>query len=207
MKIPAAILFALALACVGCGSLRHHAAPVAADAQPRRTAEAVVHHQKALEDLKAGRLEEAQQELKAALDDDLFYGPAHNNLGIVYYQQKKYYEAAWEFQAAAKLMPRKAEPLNNLGLVFEAAGKLQEASDWYEKALSAEPDTAETVGNLARVRTRANRQDERTRQLLDDVARNDPRPEWVAWARERLMSMHDTEPAPATPAGREPDAR
>jgi hypothetical protein len=31
-------------------------------------------------------------------------GPAHNNLGIVYYRQKKYYLAAWEFQYAAKLM-------------------------------------------------------------------------------------------------------
>jgi hypothetical protein len=32
-------------------------------------------------------------------------GPAHNNLGIVYYRQKKYYLAAWEFQHAARLYP------------------------------------------------------------------------------------------------------
>jgi hypothetical protein len=31
-------------------------------------------------------------------------GPAHNNLGIVYYRRKKYYLAAWEFQYAARLM-------------------------------------------------------------------------------------------------------
>ena len=65
----------------------------------------------------------AESALKAALEADIMCGPAHNNLGKVYYRQGKLYLAAWEFQYAMKLMPNQSEPPNNLGLVFEAAGK------------------------------------------------------------------------------------
>jgi len=73
---------------------------------------------KAVAMLKDGQLEPAEAELKAALAADLFHGPAHNNLGTLYYEQQKYYQAAWEFQYAAKLMPDRPEPKNNLGMVM-----------------------------------------------------------------------------------------
>ena len=62
--------------------------------------------------------EGAERALRAALAADVMHGPAHNNLGKVYYHQGKLYLAAWEFQYAAKLMPNQPEPKNNLGLVF-----------------------------------------------------------------------------------------
>jgi Tfp pilus assembly protein PilF len=157
---------------------------------PRRNTEAARKHQEeGMVLLGAGKLEEAEKEFKAAIEDDLFSGPAHNSLGTVYYRLHRFYEAAWEFQYAAKLMPQKAEPRNNLGLVFESAGKLDEAATWYEKALALEPDTMEPTANLARALVRANHKDERTRQLLGDVVMKDTRPEWVEWARQRLASM------------------
>jgi len=162
------------------------------------------------------KLDDARDRLKSALAADLFFGPAHNNLGTVYLKQKKYYLAAWEFQYAAKLMPDQAEPRNNLGMVFETVGHLDQAAQWYDKALALSPDAVEIAGNLARINVRRNRRDERTKELLAMVVMKDKRPEWVDWAREHLAligrpkarsgprpleSLHDS-PGPDTrPAG------
>ena len=144
---------------------------------------------KAVQLMQNDQLDEAEKEFKTALAADLFNGQAHNNLGVIYYQEKRYYQAAWEFQYATKLMPNKAEPLNNLGMVFEAVGKLDDAAEWYEKAISLEPNNAQVTGNLARAYVRTGRKDERARQCLTDVLMKDQRPEWIAWAKERLSSM------------------
>ncbi len=131
----------------------------------------------------------AEKTFKDALTQDVFFGPAHNNLGITYSRQKKYYPAAWEFQYAAKLMPNKSEPRNNLGMIFENVGKADEAAKCYEEALKLEPEDVQVMANLARLRVRHNQCDERTRQLLSEVILRDQRPDWVSWAREKLAIM------------------
>ena len=158
---------------------------------------------KAADLIKSNDLAAAEKELKAALTMDLFYGPAHNDLGIVYYRQEKYYEAAWEFQYAAKLMPGKAEPKNNLGMVYESVGRLDESAKWYDEALALGPDDTEVTGNLARVLVRSGHRDEKTKLLLSDIVMKDRRPEWVAWAREQLVFIgQPTSSAAHTNAGR-----
>ena len=168
---------------------------------PSRDPEAAAaHNTRAVELMQEGKLDLAEKELQAAMQADLMSGPAHNNLGAVYFRQKKLYLAAWEFQYAAKLMPGKAEPRNNLGMVCEAVGKLDEAAKWYEEAYQLEPETVEIIGNLARVFVRTNRKDPRTRDLLREVVLRDQRPQWVAWARERLAMMDDRRPTTTYPA-------
>ena len=158
--------------------------------QPHRDTEAARKlSAEALDLIAAGELEPAEQKLKAALDADLFFGPAHNNLGTVYYRQEQYYRAAWEYQYAAKLMPHQAEPKNNLGMVYEAVGRLDEAAGSYAEALELEPEAAEITANLARVYVRQSRRDAETRKLLEDIVLKDTRPQWVSWARERLATM------------------
>lgn len=132
---------------------------------------------------------EAERTFKTALDADILFGPAHNNLGKAYFKQGKFYLAAWEFQYAAKLMPNQPEPLNNLGLVFESAGKLDDAVSAYDKAIGLEPDHVEILGNLARARIRRGDRDESVRQLLDKLILRETRPDWADWARERLARM------------------
>ena len=145
--------------------------------------------------------EEAEKTLKAALSADLFFGPAHNNLGTLYHRQEQYYQAAWEFQYAVRLMPGKAEPKNNLGMVFEAVGRLDESAKWYEEALAIEPDNVEITGNLARVMIQTDRRSNKIRKLLSDIVMKDHRSEWVAWAREQLtlIGQPETTPAPGDP--------
>jgi Flp pilus assembly protein TadD len=155
----------------------------------RDTDRARQYNAEAVQLIEDGRFERAERALKRALAADITYGPAHNNLGKIYYHQNKLYLAAWEFQYAIQLMPNHPEPRNNLGLVFESVGRLNDAVEWYDKALSLEPDNTQVMGNLARARVRRGEADEQLRLLLSDLVIRDTRPEWVEWARQRLSAM------------------
>jgi len=132
---------------------------------------------------------DAEAILQNALDADITYGPAHNNLGTVYMNEGNLYQAAWEFQYAAKLMPYQPQPKNNLGLALEAAGKLDDAVTCYDQALQIEPDNPDVLGNEARARIRRGDKDDKVRQLLEKLQTIDTRPQWVEWARERLAML------------------
>lgn len=192
------LLLAAAVMLTGCGWEMPSQKPPAyrtTAGDPRRDTElAGMLNARAVQLISQGCLAEAEVVLKDALAADLFHGPAHNNLGVVHFQQQKFYLAAWQFQYAARIMPAKAEPKNNLGLVFEAVGRLREAGEQFEQALALDPDNPEIIGNLAKTRIATNRKDEFTRQLLTDLVMKDSRPEWNAWARERLVLMDKPHP-------------
>lgn len=153
--------------------------------------------------------EKAEAKLKQALTADITYGPAHNNLGKVYFLQHKQkmlangkqtateshrqsllHLAAWEFEYATKLMPYRPEPRNNLGMVFEEVGRFDDAVEAYTQALGLQPDHPQVLGNLCRARIRRGDKDRETRKLLSDMILRDPRPEWVDWAKKRLTSLN-----------------
>jgi Tfp pilus assembly protein PilF len=136
--------------------------------------------------LQAGKYDLAEAELKAALAADLFHGPAHNNLGLVYLHQEKYYLAAWELQHAINLMPNQAEPRNNIGLVYEAVGQLDTAADWYAKALAIEPEAIQPLRHLVRTHIRQDRRDDETHELLKKLVLRETHPRWKTWARDQL---------------------
>ena len=54
--------------------------------------------------------EGAEKLLREALTSDLFFGPAHNNLGVLHLKRGELYEAASEFEWARKLMPGHPDP-------------------------------------------------------------------------------------------------
>jgi Tfp pilus assembly protein PilF len=155
---------------------------------PRRDAEfARQENARAVALMDAGEYDKAEVALKSALGADVMCGPAHNNLGKIYFRQKKLYVAAWEFQYA--MMPNQAEPPNNLGLVFEAAGKLDDATESYGKAISLEPENVAAMGNLARARVRRGDRDESVRGLLQKLIERDDRDDWLAWERLTLARL------------------
>lgn len=157
----------------------------------RNTEKAKALTAKAATVVKEGRLEEAEQLLRDALTHDVMHGPAHNNLGQVYYQQKRYYEAAWEFQYAIRLMPHQPIPRNNLGLVYEATGQLDEATQQYGLAVAEAPDNPELLGNLARVRIRRGDTGAEVRDLLQQIVMKDTRPEWRKWAELQMNLLQE----------------
>ena len=136
-----------------------------------------------------GKYGQAEPVLKEAIVYDPMYGPAHNDLGLVYFRLNRLYEAAWEFEDAAKLMPRQPEPQNNLGLVLEQADQLKEALAAYDKAYQLEPGNPEYIGNLARAHVRMGDKDEETQKLLQELVLRDNRPDWSDWARTNLLRI------------------
>jgi len=79
----------------------------------------------------------AEDLLRQALVADLVYGPAHNNLGVVYLERGDLYAAANEFEWARKLMPGHPDPRTNLALTLERAGQEYRALARYDPALLA----------------------------------------------------------------------
>lgn len=196
------LLVWLAMAAPGC-SLWNIDNPVqyeTVQADPHRDTDlAVEKHQRAIRLIERDQLERAEKLLHEALVADVTFGPAHNNLGKLYYQQHKLYLAAWEFEYATRLMPNRAEPLNNLGLVYETVGKINEAVEVFEIAHGIEPQNPEYLGNLCRARLQRGDQDDQTNDLLAELLMVDSRPQWLAWARERL-ALHGDRYAESTPS-------
>jgi Flp pilus assembly protein TadD len=143
--------------------------------------------------IQQGKYADAEPMLNRAIAADVTFGPAHNNLGLVYFHTKHspmyLYDAAREFDYAARLMPYQPDPRNNLGLVFEETGKFREAVESYERARKLAPDNPEYIGNLARVRVRRGDRDDETRKLLEELTFKDPRPDWRDWARMKLFEL------------------
>jgi Tfp pilus assembly protein PilF len=125
----------------------------------------------------------AEELLRAALTADLYHGPAHNNLGVLYLNQGKLYEAAGEFEWARKLMPGHPDPRMNLALTLERAGRTGEALAAYGNALEVHPDHLPTMQALTRLQLRSGRTDSRTPWMLEEIALRSDSPQWRDWAR------------------------
>jgi tetratricopeptide (TPR) repeat protein len=128
----------------------------------------------------------AEALLREALTKDLFYGPAHNNLGVIFLHQQKLYEAAHEFEWARKLLPGNPDPRVNLALTLERAGRLGEAFKTYETALEVAPEDLAAIEGLASLAVRTGRDDPRLQAWLEQIALGATDARWAAWARGRL---------------------
>ena len=139
-----------------------------------------------------GELEEAAMAFRRALTADVEFGPAHNHLGKVYYEQNDLYKAAHEFDEAASLMPKHPAPRNNLGLVHEAAGELSLAVKEYEAAVGLDQDNPEYIGNLVRALIRRGDRTDKVRALLAKLIELDHRREWIQWARAQRSKLGES---------------
>jgi Tfp pilus assembly protein PilF len=129
----------------------------------------------------------AETTLCDALSKDLFFGPAHNNLGVVYLKQRKLYEAANEFEWARKLMPGHPDPRVNLAITLELAGRVDEALASYGAALEVYTDYLPAIEGLASLTVRAVKKDERLVGWLDTIALHGESNSWRDWARVQLI--------------------
>ncbi|MEA1923628.1 MAG: tetratricopeptide repeat protein [Pseudomonadota bacterium] len=96
---------------------------------------------KAMVALIENRTEDAVTDLKAALVFDPEYGEAHNTLGSIYMQQKRYAEAETEFISACNnaLYQTPEKAYLNLGKLYQLQGKNEQAQGCYIKATSINP--------------------------------------------------------------------
>lgn len=148
--------------------------------------------------LEGGKLEDAEERFRDAVGSDLYYVPAHHNLGTVLLKRNKYYEAAWEFHYAAKLMPYASEPRANLGLLYESLGRLDRAIDEYEATLEIEPNNVATMRHLARAYVKAHRKDDRLKNLLEKLLGIPDNGPWDYWVRGQLIRLGRGEEGPSS---------
>lgn len=127
--------------------------------------------------------QEAERILREALAADLYHGPAHNNLGVLYLGQGKLYEAASEFEWARRLLPGHPDPRINLGAVYERAGRNDEAIASYESALEVYPDHLQAMESLVKLQLRVAKTDEFTDRRLAEIALRGETEQWREWAR------------------------
>lgn len=125
----------------------------------------------------------AEKLLRDALIADLFHGPAHNNLGVLFLKQGRLYEAAGEFEWAKKLLPGLPDPRMNLALTLERAGRTDEALATYATALEVYPDHLPTIEAIALLQVRSGKIDEKTNHLLDEIALRGENERWREWAK------------------------
>jgi tetratricopeptide (TPR) repeat protein len=134
-------------------------------------------------------LEKAEGLLRQALAADLYFGPAHNNLGVIYLQAGKYYEAAGEFEWARRLLPGHPDPRVNLAMTLETAGRSDDAIATYRTALEVYPDYIAAAQGLARLQLKNGKADEKTPPLLRVIAMQGETAEWREWAKGELTRV------------------
>ena len=129
--------------------------------------------------------ERAEALLREALANDIFFGPAHNNLGVLHLERDELYEAASEFEWARKLMPGHPDPRLNLAITLERAGREDEALVAYTAALEVYPGYVPAIQGLAKLFLSTGRDDPRLEEWLDRLAVEGESQAWRDWARER----------------------
>lgn len=186
------LLWLLVTVCVGCAPFhRWKSSPLEHVTVPHRDTETANRkHQRALHLIEKGHTLQAEQRLQEAILADDQFGPAYNNLGQIHYKRGRYYEAAWEFEAAANLMPNRPEPINNLGLVYEAARRFSDATQSYQMAHDLEPTNPVYLGNLIRSMLRDDESDqEALGYLLSELLLIETRPGWRLWALQQHAAV------------------
>lgn len=140
--------------------------------------------------------EKAERLLRQALTADLYHGPAHNDLGVLYLKRGELFSAASEFEWARKLLPGLPDPRLNLALTLERAGRIDDAIDEYRSALEVYPGHIQTLQALTRCRLRHEpveaREDPAIASNLREIAMRGDSTDWRKWARRQLT----TAPAP-----------
>jgi tetratricopeptide (TPR) repeat protein len=180
----------IAIACIsGCQRIKYDKTvdyiPVYANASEGAES-ANSRHRHAISAMEAGNLEKAERICKQILSNQNGFAPAHNTLGTIYFQQGKYYPAAWEFEYAKRKMPQRPEPHNNLGLIYERVQRYPEALDSYAQAIEIEPANPEYLGNWIRLRIKQGDRSFEAKHALETLLQIESRPEWAEWARRQL---------------------
>lgn len=132
------------------------------------------------------QFQKAAHYYRRALDANSSNGVAHNNLGLVFFYEHDFFQAAGAFEEASELMPEDPAPINNLGLVMEMVARPHEAIAFYSEAHQLAPNNAEYLGNLIRARIRMKEIDEELLDQLHSLLFIERRLEWQDWAREQL---------------------
>ena len=86
--------------------------------------------------------------LHKAISKNNFIADAHNNLGIIYLDSKKYDQAVEAFQKAIEIDPEYKLAYMNTGVVYARQGKHREAIEMYKKIVEKYPKYTLALSNI-----------------------------------------------------------
>lgn len=143
----------------------------------------------------------AAKKFREAIATDYTYGPAHNNLGLMHYEQGNLYQAVMAFEQAREYLPEDPAVAYNLGLALESAGRTDEALELYYAANAMDRANPNYLGNLVRLRVRMGEHDELLEHQLQELALIETRPDWRRWTDIQLALVVNPalDRGPATP--------
>jgi tetratricopeptide (TPR) repeat protein len=95
-----------------------------------------------------GDLNAARKAYEHAIKLDKKYPDAINNVGTVFYAEKKYRTAIGRYNKALQYAPDSASIWSNLGTAYYARGKFELMTQAYTKALQLDPDVFEKHGSV-----------------------------------------------------------
>ena len=192
---------AILLVSSGCSSIKSKNESIVRVEAKRNTARAVRLTHAGIRSLHKQHIDLAAKHFRGAVQADFQYGPAHNNLGLMHYEQGNLYQAVMAFEQAREFLPDDPAVVYNLGLALESAGRTAEALDMYYTANEMDVANPNYLGNLVRLRVRLGERDELLQQQLRDLVLIETRPGWRRWADTQLaLTVNDVlDRGPATP--------
>src|SRR5690606_10363864 len=90
--------------------------------------------------LGGGHLAQAESVIRQVLLDDPDSAGAHNVLGLVFLEQKRWDEAQASFEMAQRMIAPDPAVITNLGTVWRVRGDYARAEQVYEQALEIDAD-------------------------------------------------------------------
>ncbi|NRA37599.1 MAG: hypothetical protein HRU15_05625 [Planctomycetes bacterium] len=141
------------------------------------------------DDERIARDEKAEAILLQALSADLYNGPAHNNLGVIYMNQDRLYDAANEFTWARKLLPGHPDPRVNLAAVLDAGGQSTDALAAAQSALEIQPQYVPAMQTIALIQVRDRNTNKETLAMLDTIAYRGESKQWRDWATNWIAKL------------------
>ena len=183
----------------GCKTQSHSASPYADSSEVLRQPLEAERLTKAGAKLLNSDDDAAESLFRRALVADLYHGPAHNNLGIVFLNRNALYDAASEFEWARKLMPGHPDPRMNLGLTLERAGRVDEAIEAYAAALEVYPGHMPSLQAITSCAIRHDRELANVVSNLEEISLSGESEVWRDWARKSLSSATSVNQLPESP--------
>ncbi len=183
------VLVSLILLFVSCGRVTKGPYTPQMDEYERNIPLAQEHFKKAMVAMDSGDTEKAKSLLHQTLNADLYHGPAHNNLGVIFMQAGDLYSAANEFTWARKLMPGHPDPRVNLAVALDAGGQGDDAVEAARTALEVQPNYMPAMQTIALIQVRDRDVTKETLALLDTIRYRGEDKQWRDWATLWLSKL------------------
>ena len=117
-------------------------------------------YETAVQLINANRFKDAIPVLKKILRMAPNHEAAHNDLGLLYYDQDRKTEAVSQFEYCANLSPDNSDALKNLASLYVELGEYGKGIEVCRKVLSLDPSNAESVVSLGNLNFLAGKREE-----------------------------------------------